>query len=232
MNLELLDNPIWHALASYQQDFAIQNSHAKMLSAEIGPFGAIESATPENLNGLAELLSANHATIAWFSPCQLELPESLELLTTLEVRQMVCQNLKPTSQFELQELTIADVPAMLELVELTKPGPFARRTIELGRFWGIRVDGQLVAMTGERLHLPGFCEVSAVCTHPDFRGRGFAQALITKVCENIMARGEIPFLHVMKENTKAARVYEQLGFKEHHQFNGYVMRAKSLEVTT
>ena len=230
MKLELLDNPIWHALASYQKDFAIQNSHAKMLPSEVGRFGAIESATPENLEGLAQLLSVNNATIAWFSPQRLELPENLELLTTLEVRQMICLNLKPTSKLELHELTVADVPAMLELVELTKPGPFAGRTIELGQFWGIRVDGQLVAMTGERLHLPGFCEVSAVCTHPDFRSRGFAQALIAEVCQNITVRGEIPFLHVMKENGKAASVYEQLGFVERQQYNGYVLRAKSTEV--
>jgi predicted GNAT family acetyltransferase len=230
MNLEMLDNPIWHALATYQKDFAIYNAHAKMLPTELGRFGAIESATPENLEGLTQLLSANNATIAWFAPEKLEFPEHLELLTTLEVRQMICQNLKPSPKLEAQKLTLEDVPAMLELVELTKPGPFARRTIEMGRFWGIRVNQQLVAMTGERLHLPGYCEVSAVCTHPDYRGRGFAQALITKVAQDIIARGEIPFLHVMKPNNKAARVYEQLGFVERQQLHGYVLRTKSPEV--
>lgn len=145
---------------------------------------------------------------------------------------MMCQNLKSSPPLEIQKLTLKDVPDMLELVNLTKPGPFARRTIEMGQFWGIRIDGQLVAMTGERLHLPGFCEVSAVCTHPDYQRRGFAQALMTKVCQDISARGEMPFLHVMKENTRAARVYEQLGFIERQQLNGYVVRAETSEVKT
>lgn len=232
MNLEMLDNPIWHALATYQNSFAIENAHAKILPSEVGRFGAIESAMPENLEGLRQLLSANNATIALFTPREIEFPNSLKLLTTLEVRQMMCQNLKSSPPLEIQKLTLKDVPDMLELVNLTKPGPFARRTIEMGQFWGIRIDGQLVAMTGERLHLPGFCEVSAVCTHPDYQRRGFAQALMTKVCQDISARGEMPFLHVMKENTRAARVYEQLGFIERQQLNGYVVRAETSEVKT
>ncbi len=230
MKPEMLDNPIWHALATHQKDFAIQNAHAKMLPTEVGRFGAIEFATPENLEGLAQLLGANHATIALFAPHKIEFPKSLELLTTLEVSQMTYQTLKPASHLELQELTVADVPDMLELIDLTKPGPFARRTIELGQFWGVRVAGRLVAMSGERFHLPGCCEVSSVCTHPDYQRRGFAQALITKACQNISARGELPFLHVMKQNTKAARVYEQLGFVERQHFLVYVIRAKATEV--
>ncbi len=230
MNFEMLDNPIWHALATHQKDFAIQNAHAKILASEVGRFGAIKSPTPENLEGLAQLLIANHATIALFTPQQIKLPDNLKLLTTLEIRQMICQNLKPSPKLELHELTPADVPDMLELIELTKPGPFARRTIELGQFWGIRVEQQLVAMTGERFHLPGYCEVSSVCTHPDFRGQGFAQALMTKLCQDILAGGEMPFLHVMSHNEKAIGVYEQLGFVERQQFFGYVLRAKPLEV--
>lgn len=230
MNFEMLDNPIWHALATYQQDFAIQNAHAKILPSEVGRFGAIESPTPENLEGLAQLLIENDATIALFTPQQIKFPDNLKLLTTLEVRQMICQNLKPSPKLELCELTPADVPNMLELIELTKPGPFAKRTIELGQFWGIHVDRQLVAMTGERLHLPGYCEVSSVCTHPDFRGQGFAQALMTKLCQDILARGEMPFLHVMTSNTGAAKVYEQLGFVERKKIFGYVLKAATSEV--
>ncbi len=232
MNLELLDNPIWFALSTNQQQFAFHNSHAKLIDPDFGPFGAIQTPSAESFEALRQLLISNQATTAWFTPLQLEIPAGLECLTRLSVRQMICQQLEPTKDLEIDELSATDVPAMLELVQLTKPGPFGKRSIELGQFWGIRVKQKLVAMTGERMHLPGFREVSAVCTHPDFRGQGFARALIAKVCQNIVARGEIPFLHVMKENAKAAQVYEQLGFVERQQFHGYVLRARSSEVKT
>jgi predicted GNAT family acetyltransferase len=106
----------------------------------------------------------------------------------------------------------ADVPEMLDLVERTKPGPFRPRTIELGRYLGIRIDGELVAMAGERLQPPGWTEISAVCTDERMRGRGLASRLIRAVGHGIRARGDIPFLHASASNTKAIRLYESLGF--------------------
>jgi predicted GNAT family acetyltransferase len=113
----------------------------------------------------------------------------------------------------VEQLSIADVDEMLALTELTKPGPFGKRTPELGTYLGIRDGGRLVAMAGERLRLPGFTEVSAVCTHPEYQGRGFARMLISAVVRQITERGETPFLHVAQVNTRAIRVYEELGFK-------------------
>ena len=113
---------------------------------------------------------------------------------------------------ELTQLGSNDVDAMMALVDLTKPGPFAIRTHELGRYVGIRVDGQLVAMAGERLHVDGFTEVSAVCTHPLHRGRGYSRDLIAGVSKGIQARGEVPFLHVLDDNLSAIALYEKLGF--------------------
>jgi predicted GNAT family acetyltransferase len=101
---------------------------------------------------------------------------------------------------------------MLDLVERTKPGPFRPRTIELGRYLGIRIDGELVAMAGERLHPPGWTEISAVCTDERMRGRGLASRLIRAVGHGIRARGEIPFLHASAANTNAIRLYESMGF--------------------
>jgi ribosomal protein S18 acetylase RimI-like enzyme len=109
-------------------------------------------------------------------------------------------------------LGIDDVDQMLALTGLTKPGPFGRRTHELGTYLGIRDGNRLVAMAGERLRLPGFTEVSAVCTHPDFVGRGYARTLVSAVVNGILGRGERPFLHVARENVRAARVYEGMGF--------------------
>jgi GNAT superfamily N-acetyltransferase len=114
------------------------------------------------------------------------------------------------------KLTEADVPEMLALTELTEPGPFLRRTIELGAYYGIHESGSLVAMAGERLRLTGFTEVSAICTHPSFRGRGYGNALMSVVISGIMNRGETPFLHVRTINPAIA-LYKKLGFRTRAQ---------------
>jgi predicted GNAT family acetyltransferase len=112
---------------------------------------------------------------------------------------------------------------MLALTKLTQPGPFLPRTIELGSYFGMRESGSLLAMAGERLHLTGFTEVSAVCTHPDFRGRGYSNALMSAVISGIMRRGETPFLHVKTENP-AVHLYQKLGFKVRAQLHLVVIR--------
>ncbi len=109
-------------------------------------------------------------------------------------------------------LGAADVPVMLALVELTRPGPFATRTIELGNFFGVRVGGELVAMTGERMKPEGFTEVTAVCTHPDHRGQGYARSLLAHVTRGVLDRGEVPFLHVFSDNFSAIELYLRSGF--------------------
>jgi predicted GNAT family acetyltransferase len=109
-------------------------------------------------------------------------------------------------------LTPADVPEMMELVELTKPGPFAARTITLGSYVGVRSGGHLVAMAGERMKFDGFTEISAVCTHPDHRGQGHSSLLVRTLVRNILDRGETPFLHIFSDNVRAASLYGRLGF--------------------
>lgn len=112
----------------------------------------------------------------------------------------------------MRRLTVDDVPQMLALVAATEPGPFRPRTIEMGRYYGHFDGARLVAMAGERLHLDGFTEISAVCTHPDARGRGLASGITGVVAEGIFERDEQPFLHVAENNAGALRVYEGLGF--------------------
>ena len=104
------------------------------------------------------------------------------------------------------------VDDMLDLVQSTRPGPFRRRTIELGTYLGIRRDGTLIAMAGERMHPPGWSEISAVCTDPEFRGEGLASRVMLAVVEVIRRRGDLPFLHAAADNTSAIRLYENLGF--------------------
>ena len=114
---------------------------------------------------------------------------------------------------EFLPLDASDVPDMLALVERTKPGPFVKRTIELGTYLGVRDGHKLVAMAGERLHPPGFTEISAVCTDASHRGRGLATRLVRAIVDGIWARGEKPFLHLTLENEPAHRIYAVLGFE-------------------
>jgi ribosomal protein S18 acetylase RimI-like enzyme len=109
-------------------------------------------------------------------------------------------------------LGAADVLQMLDLVERTKPGPFRVRTIEMGTYLGLLDDGRLVALAGERMHPAGWTEISAVCTDPRFRKRGFSTRLVRAVGYGIRVRGEVPFLHARADNTPAIRLYESLGF--------------------
>ena len=114
---------------------------------------------------------------------------------------------------DILTLGAGDVPAMMELTKLTNPGPFAARTRELGTFLGIKIDGRLVAMAGERMKPADHTEITAVCVHPDFRGRGYAQLLLGAVARQIAARGEIPFLHVFSDNDSAIALYRRQGME-------------------
>jgi predicted GNAT family acetyltransferase len=113
---------------------------------------------------------------------------------------------------------------MMELTALTKPGPFGRRTHELGTYLGIRRDGKLIAMAGERMKIPGYTEVSAVCTHPRHTGHGYARILMTEIMRRILGRGETPFLHVREDNTRAIELYRRLGFSERARLHLAVLR--------
>ena len=128
------------------------------------------------------------------------------------------------STVELIGLTEADVPEMCALAELTKPGPFSRRTRELGTYLGIRQNGRLVAMSGERMRLPGHTEVSAVCTHPDHTGHGYARVLMAAIMKGILERGERPMLHVRAANVRAIELYQRIGFKVRRGFEMAVLR--------
>src|SRR4029077_17964312 len=149
-----------------------------------------------------------------FTPNAVTAPDEFKVLFAAPGEQMLGTPAEsPIAGVEPVTLGAADVPAMLELTELTKPGPFSARTHELGTFLGIRIDGQLVAMTGERMKPGHYTEMTAVCVHPDHRGRGYAQMLLGAVARQIVARGEIPFLHVFSNNTSAIALYRRQGME-------------------
>ena len=145
-------------------------------------------------------------------------PPGAEVVNRIVCVQMICEALAAGSagsadDLEVLELGDADAPEMLELATLTRPGPYRARTHALGDFIGVRRDGRLIAMAGQRLRIDGFIEISAVCTHPDHQGRGLARALMRRQAERILAAGETPFLHAAHDNTGAIGLYESLGFR-------------------
>ena len=212
-----LDNPIWTSLLTEHRSFAVSNALARRYPAAIGPLSGIARQSAANYEALRELAGPG-GVVVLFCQEQPAPPPGWTLIRGGVLSQMVVAGppervpLTLERGEEFRPLTTADVPAMVELADLTEPGPFRERTIELGPFFGIFQGGRLVAIAGERTHLPQFVEVSAVCTHPDARGRGYARMLIATVMDEIRQRGKTPFLHSFADNYPAIRVYESLGF--------------------
>lgn len=212
MSEHVLERPVWNALHGLQAAHAVGGAHARRFHPDIGPLTGTRDDSPESLAELAELTPAD-GTLLLLQADPIVLPDSLEAITEVAGVQMVAtRGIEHPRHPEIVSLTSADVPAMLELATLTKPGPFATRTAELGSFWGIKQGGRLTAMAGERMMHVGFVEVSGVCTHPDFRGRGLARALSATVAAEIMARKDTPYLHAYASNSGAIALYESLGF--------------------
>ena len=180
----------------------------------MSPLGGFAGDAHEGLRALARLTDAGE-TAGLFLPAPLAAaPAGWTVVAQGPLLQMTHEKDAPPAAGDrpLLELGEADAKEMLALAELTKPGPFSLRTRELGAFLGVREGGRLAAMTGERLRLPGWTEVSAVCTHPEHLGRGHAAALMAETVRRIRARGEKAFLHVLPRNERAIALYERLGF--------------------
>lgn len=207
-----LDNPAWHALTTHHAGVADGVGRARAYRSDVSVFSAVDRFDAESWNDLAALHGPGRVVVV-FGPDVPNPPDGWTPLQHLPAHQMVVADLAPTAVPDnIRPLTDADVPQMLELIELARPGPFLPHTIELGSYFGVFAGDQLVAMAGERVHLPGHTEVSAVSTHPDHRGRGLGAALTHYVAAGIAARGEVAFLHVAQTNDNARRVYERLGF--------------------
>ncbi len=208
-----LDRPVWSALTTRQAHHARGDvSQALRFDPEIGPFAVAAENTPENLGALGELVAPG-GFLAVFEKDHVDAPPGFVTMAEIPLFQMVTDRINPGPELPgIVELGEDDAPQMRELAGLTQPGPFFSRTHELGGFVGIRESGKLIAMAGERLTLPGFTELSAVCTHPDHRGRGLAAALMRMVGAIIAGRGDALFLHARVTNTNAIALYEKLGF--------------------
>ncbi|RYY90528.1 MAG: GNAT family N-acetyltransferase [Chitinophagaceae bacterium] len=210
-----LDNPVYHALCGRDAELGFRTGAIAWFDAEVSPFAGFAE---NHATGFAELhrllpegrriLHATRKPVAQF--------EGWRVAASVEGLQFVYEGPGCTMEQDprLQPLGPQHAEEMVALASLTKPGPFDRRTLEFGHYYGVFHQSKLVAMTGQRLHLPGMSEVSAVCTHPDHLGKGYAAALIQQQLRLISAAGETPFLHVRADNERAISLYEHLHFRE------------------
>ena len=222
-----LDQPIWSALTTRQRALAEGGAVARRFPLAIAPFADMVDMSPESFAALGALTSGTEIAVL-FTSGAVTSPDQFKTLLAETGEQMVGTPAHSSLPgVEIVTLGVADVPEMIALVELTKPGPFSTRTHELGTFLGIRIDGQLVAMTGERMKPGNYTEMTAVCVHPDHRGRGYAQALLGAVARGIVDRGEIPFLHVFTSNTSAIALYQRQGMEIRRRLHVTVLQKKA-----
>jgi ribosomal protein S18 acetylase RimI-like enzyme len=208
----ILDNPVWAALTGPHAGFAETGGAAARYEAGLTPFAALaDDADPRAWADLAALIGPGASAL--LTGPALQAPADWEVLGEDEGVQLVDVAVKAEPDVEATLLGDADFADMLDLVTRTRPGPFLPRALELGAFLGIRRDGRLVAMAGERVRPPGWTEISAVCTDPDYRGQGLAARLVRAVAAGIRERGDTPMLHAAATNVGAIRLYEALGFE-------------------
>ena len=206
-----LDNPVWHSLTTQHSALAITASGAAKYPLSVAPFAAVGDSPGRAAVQLASLVDDRESVyLVGVAP---EQPPGWTLEPAKPCLQMIChtppREIPGPPATEMSEVQRDD---MLALTALVFPGFFRPRTLEMGRYLGIYDKARLAAMAGERMRLDGFQEISAVCTHPDYAGRGYAQRLVSLICHGAYERGFVPFLHVYHDNARAIAVYRRLGF--------------------
>ena len=215
--LQLLDNIVWHSLTGPQAAMSAGTGTARRYAAGFSPIVAFaDNARPDFAALEAHCPRGEHFYCGGWSGMA---PPGWQIDADARMVQMVWVATPPPADdgFAPVPLRPEHVPQMIALVELTKPGPFGTRTIELGDYFGCFEGPRLVAMAGERMAAGSLREISGVCTHPDFQGRGLAKRLMLLLLRRQLQRGETPFLHVMKLNTGAHDLYQRMGFRDHQE---------------
>ena len=214
MSSHVLDQPVWSAFTGRQAGLAIRRGLAFRVAPDFGLFAATADRSTEALSDLGALV-VEHGTGGLIELTAPPPVPGTQVVSSALCLQMVAETVAPAWDVAFEMLSLGDTDAaeMLALATLTKPGPFFARTHQLGRFIGVRVDGRLVAMAGERMRPDGFTEASGVCVHPDHRGKGYAARLLREVTAGILARGEQAFLHSYADNGATISLYESLGYR-------------------
>jgi len=214
--MHLLDNIPWHSLVGPHAKYSSGTNEARRYAPGFSPIIGFANVQNPNFAALAEFCApGEHFYCGGLSGA---VPRGWRIDAETTANQMLWDAALPREDGALAAVKLgpSHVPQVLQLVAVTQPGPFAERTIELGEYYGVFEDERLVAIAGERMAAGNLREISGVCTHPDFRGRGLARRLVELLIRLELQRSEIPFLHVMQDNSHARRIYERMGF-HHHQ---------------
>jgi ribosomal protein S18 acetylase RimI-like enzyme len=213
---QLLDNIVWNTLAGPHAKFATGTEDVRRYSAGFSPIIGFADPRAPNFVALAPFCQAGEHfyTDQWSGA----VPDNWMIENESTMFKMVWHEVMPNDGApDATRLGVEHAQQALELAVLTRPGPFGIKTIELGEYFGYFDQGKLIAMAGERMHAGTLREISGVCTHPDFQGRGLARRLMTKLIRREMQRGELPFLHVMHANAGARQLYERMGFRNYRE---------------
>jgi GNAT superfamily N-acetyltransferase len=212
VSFHVLDHVVRESLeAAPHARFAQRRGRVVRYLPDVSPFAALDNPDdPRAWTDAADLVGSEGQVCF---PGVEEYPPGWTVTMSLPAIQLTGERVRAQPDPEAVRLGPGDVEEILDLVARTEPGPFLRRTVELGTYLGVRRDGKLAAMAGERLRPPGWTEISAVCTDPAYRGQGLAARLIRAVTAGVVERGEAPFLHAVAANTNALRLYESLGFR-------------------
>lgn len=224
----MLDRPAWAALSTRHLHLSVGGTLARRYAADINLFASACDDTAAALTALTELVQPGERIFILQVPDIVVPPGLIPVKAAKGVQMVATASIRAaaTGKDDIVQLKDADAPEMLALATLTEPGPFLARTYTMGSFLGIRIGGRLAAMAGERFRFPGYTEVSAVCTHPDYRGRGLARRLSAAVAARIESRGERPFLHAWTTNQPALSLYESLGFEARAEVNVSVLERR------
>jgi predicted GNAT family acetyltransferase len=214
-----LDNPVWWCLSTRHSHLALGDDRARRYPPAFSPITGFPDSGPPSVEALEALVEIGDDMGA-IGPSRPILSSSWDTLLETQITQMIRTEREPLPEgdVEVSSLGAVDVPDMLALVELTQPGPLRQRTVELGHFIGVREQGRLIAMAGERMWVDDCREVSGICTHPDAQGRGYARMLTGRVVNRMLRAGQTPFLHVMSANDRAIELYRALGFARRAEF--------------
>jgi ribosomal protein S18 acetylase RimI-like enzyme len=218
-----LDNPFWHSLRTRHRGIALFQGEAARYPAEFAPFLGVAHAGVDVADAVAPLVAPGESVyLLGVAPI---VPEGWHLEAFRPLAQMVCTApLEVVEGPEIIELSDAHRDDVLALTALVYPHYFRPRTVEMGRYFGIYQEGRLAAIIGERLGTDAYTEMSAICTHPDFNGRGYARRLTAMLTNDTLAHGRTPFLHVSHENTRAKQLYAQLGFRHRRDIGFWSLR--------
>ena len=224
----ILDNMIWNAITTGNNDIAIINGDVGCYLPDIAPFAGMKNFNDVNLKRLYEFIPPNR-NVAISSLHKMDHDENKwKLIQPMDVTQMLYEHTVNTFTTKNSSLIVPlseeHIPQMLELTAITRPGPFLQQTIRFKNYFGIFIEDRLAAMTGQRMHPLPYMEVSAVCTHPHFRGMGYAKTLMLHVMKLILDDSFTPFLHVLSNNSNAIELYKTIGFKTRKQIFVDVIR--------